>query len=239
MLEFLQNLSTLADAGEIAFDVGEKIVKYIDDSHKEHLIQLRKSVDKLMRQKAYEEALLVLKQLIQKDPQQQEIYLYNSARCLSKLKRYDEALQNCEKVIQLSSDKKLLQKCYALKTQIKLGTGFWIQWLLTTVVLGIIGLFGTFAMIGDQMDQGSSFLWSVLATSVLTGFIQWLLIRIKTPVNIGYLVANIGSVLISFAASVMALIVNPWLGLLVFLGATVIFTVFSAGRLVKQMSITV
>jgi tetratricopeptide (TPR) repeat protein len=216
--------------------VGKTGLKIAEKIHEVQVAQLCQSVDDSINQKDYEQALPILKQLIQKVPQQKAYCFYEIARCLFKLKRYDEALQNCEFAIQSYPDEELLQDIYTLKTRIKFGTGFWIQWFVMTVFVGIISLFGTFGMIGNRVDQGASALWSMLAAATLVGFTQWLLVRMRTTVSIRYLIANIVAVLSSLAIAVMALSVNPWLGVSVFFGCTIIFMLFSVGRLAKQIN---
>jgi hypothetical protein len=196
--------------------------------------QLWQSVSNFLNQGNYENALPLLQQLTQKAPDEKARSLYLSAWCYFKLRRSDEALQSCEAAIQASPNEELLQDIYTLKAKIKFGLSFWIQWLLATVVVGAISLFGTIGVLGEQYESGTAGLWGMLSMGISIGLIQWLLTRTRVRVSVESLLANVVGVLVILIISAILLSVNIWLGLLSFLGCMIVFTALSIGRLVKQ-----
>jgi hypothetical protein len=112
------------------------------------------------------------------------------------------------------------------------GFGFWLQWLVATVIVGAISLFGTIRIFGT--DSSTSGIVGVLSISISIGFVQWWLIRLRTDVGILSLIVSMIIVLVSLILSMMLSTVNAWLSLSAFFGCTILFTNFSIGRLMKQ-----
>lgn len=199
--------------------------------------QLWESVFNLIGQKDYEQALSLLGQLAQKFPYNQALSFYVSALCYFELRSYGQALSACKAALEASPNEELLQKIYTLKSEIEsvkvgFGFGFWLQWLVATVIVGAISLFGTIGIFG--VDSSTSVIVGVLSISISIGFVQWLLIRLRRNVGIWSLVVSMIIVLVSFTLSMMLLTMNVWLSLLAFFGCTMIFTTFSISRLMKQ-----
>lgn len=153
--------------------------------------KLWQSVSNFLNQSNYEKALPLLQRLTQTAPDEKARSLYLSAWCYFKLRRSDEALQTCEAAIQASPNEELLQNIYTLKAKIKFGLGFWIQWLLATVVVGAISLFGTLGFLGNQYESGTAGLWGMLSMGISIGLVQWLLTRVRVRVGIESLLANV------------------------------------------------
>ena len=233
-LELLEFIPDLIDVGKTVHGWYQDWAQEQENQNK----QLRQSVVDLLDKKEHEKALPVLQQLIQKAPQDKAQFLYLSAWCYYKLRRRDEALQACETAIQISTNEKLTQDIYALKAKIKFGFGFWIQWLIATVVVGAVGFFGVVISFGNQSDSNTSVLVGLLTIGASVGFVQWLLVRVRTTTGILSLILNVVVVLVSLTLATMALSVSNWLGLLVLLGCTAIFTTLAIGRLTMQPKAT-
>jgi hypothetical protein len=113
-----------------------------------------------------------------------------------------------------------------------------IQWLAATIIAGVAGLIGTALLSGSQLSNGSTGVMGILSAGVLIGFAQWILVRLRTHVGIAYLIASIAVVLVSSLIALMTFSVSPWLGLVAFMGCTMIFTALSIGRFSKQVEVT-
>lgn len=199
--------------------------------------QLWESVFNLIGQQDYEQALSLLGQLAQKFPYNKALAFYISALCYFELHNYSQALSACKAALEASPNEDLLQKISALKAAIEsvkanFGFGFWLQWLVATVIIGAISLFGTIGFLGTE--SSASGIVGVLSISVSVGFVQWLLIRLRTDVDIWSLIISMIIVLISLILFIMLSTVNIWLGFSAFFGCTILFTNFSIGRLMKQ-----
>jgi Tetratricopeptide repeat len=216
------------------------IVGVCQDWTEQEYEKLVKSAETAYAQQDYEKALSISTKLAHKSSKEKgkARFLYFSARCLVNLKRYENALQSCESAIQSSPDDELLQAIYALKARIQFGAKFWIQWLAATIIAGLLGLIGTAWLSGSQLDNASTGVVGVLSAGVLIGFAQWLLVRLRTHVGIAYLITSIAVVLVSSLIALMTFSVSPWLGLVAFMGGSIIFMTLSIGRLSKQVKVT-
>lgn len=179
----------------------------------------------------------LLRQLAQRFPYNKALSFYVSALCHFELHSYSQALIVCKVALEASPNEELLQKIYNLKAEIEsvqasFGFGFWIQWLITTIAVGAITLFGAIDFLG--VDSSTSGLLGGLSMGITIGFVQWLLIRLRTNAGILSLLVNMVIVLVILTLSMMLSTINIWLGLLTFLGCNMISTTWSIGRLVKQ-----
>jgi tetratricopeptide (TPR) repeat protein len=231
-LELLKTGYDVYNAGKTAYDWYQRWAQ--EQTTREHQ-QLWQSVANFLNQGDYEKALPLLQQLTQKFSYDKARSLYLSAWCYFKLHRRDEALQACESAIQSSPSEELLQDIFALKAKIKFGLGFWIQWLIVTVGVGAISLFGTVGFLGEQYESSTAGLLGVLSMGISIGLAQWLLTRLRVRVGIWSLIINVTSILVILTISAILLTVNVWLSLLSLLGCMVIFTTLSIGRSVKQL----
>lgn len=222
------------------FEVEKKVkVKYQEWKEKAEYEKLWKSVFTLREQKDYEQAISLLEQIAQKFPSSKAVSLYVSALCYVDLHNYNKALRACKDALHFTSDTKFIQEISDLKTKIEsirsnFGFGFWLQWLVATVIVGAISFIGTIGLLGEQTASSSAGFLGFLSVGISISLAQWLLVRMRISTGIGSLLINIVITLVLLILSLMLLTVNVWLGLLAFVGCNMISTKWSIGRLQEQ-----
>lgn len=243
MLELLMALREHGETVQLAYGLLEKlgVVDEVKNIYQEESQQrkLWQSVINLLKQEDYKKALTLLEEMAQKFPRNQAPSLYMSALCYFQLRNYGRALKACENALNASPNKKLLQDISALKAKIEsirsnFGFGFWLQWLVATVVVGAISFIGTIGLLGEQAASSSAGFLGVLSVGISIGLAQWMLVRMRISTGIGSLLINIVITLVLLMLSLMLLTVNVWLGLLAFVGCNMISTKWSIGRLQEQ-----
>lgn len=237
--ELLQNIHDLKAKIKASHPL-ERLKKWYQgwgqDQANQEYQKLRQPAFNFFDQGDYEKALPLFQQLTQKFPGDKARSLYLSAWCYFKLNRRDEALQACESAIQSCSDEKLIKEISILKAKIKFGFGFWIQWLVITVVVGIISLFGTAGFLGEQYNNSTAEFLEFLSMGISIGLAQWFLTRLRIRVGILSLIVNIVAILVIFTISGILFGVNVWLGLLSLIGCMVVFTTLSIVYLTQSVT---
>lgn len=243
MFELLMALREHGETVQLAYGVLDKlgVVDEVKNIYQEESQQrkLWQSVINLLKQEDYKKTLILLEEITQKFPRNQAPSLYMSALCYFQLRKYGRALQACEKALNASPNKKLLQDISALKVEIEairsnFGFGFWLQWLIATVIVGAVSFVGTIGLLGEQAASSSVVFLGILSVGISISLAQWLLMRMRISTGVGSLLINIVITLVLLILSLMLLTVNVWLGLLAFIGCNMISTKWSIGRMQQQ-----
>jgi hypothetical protein len=139
----------------------------------------------------------------------------------------------------LKEDQEAIQQVRTLQFKAQFGFKFWLQWVFATIIIGVSSLVGVGSLAGGALDQGSAGLLLIICMSLSVGFVQWLLIRLRTSAGIGVLFLNVIVVLVSLLVAASLLSTNSWLSLAVFLSCTILFTVLSINRTLPKLVVTV
>jgi hypothetical protein len=134
-----------------------------------------------------------------------------------------------KKAAELKEVEEIVRQAREIEAKEKFGVSFWLQWLGVTSFTGCISFLGGGALAGNA-DSATMGMYGFVSLILSTGFIQWFMVKTRTGQGIQSLPANFLVAAISSLIGIMLMSINPVLGLVMFLGLTGSFTLFSAKR---------